>query len=241
VWPAWSAFPTTLRNGKSLYENAFDLRFFDWLARDPELARSFDLGMSRFSRALAPAIVGAYDFSQLGCVVDVGGGEGALLARILLQYPGLRGILFDREEVVARALVDGPCASSEIGGRCDFASGDIFDHVPAGADAYLLKWILHDWRDDECARILASCRRAMADSEGAGRGGRRRLLVVEMVLEERAPSTTKLAMDVVMLSLSGGRERTEAQYRALFRSNGFELLRVVPTLSPLAILEAAPM
>ena len=140
-----------------------------------------------------------------------------------------------------RARKGGPCAGGSgangIGARCDFASGDIFDGVPGGADAYLLKWILHDWRDDECTKILASCRRAMS---GPGGRGHRRLLVVEMVLEERAPSTTKLAMDVVMLSLSGGRERTEAQYRALLLDSGFELLRVIPTLSPLAILEAAP-
>jgi hypothetical protein len=234
VWPSWSAFGATIRNGRSIHENSHGTPFFAWLAQNPDLGKRFDDGMASFSRGVAPTVVAAYDFSRFARIIDVGGGQGALLAAILHAHPDALGTLFDRPEVVARARHAGPLTDSAIAARAEFAAGDVFDAVPAGCDAYVLKWVLHDWSDGACVRILGACRRAIAARAGT-------VVLVEMVLEERRPAPSKLAMDVAMMSLTGGRERTAREYGELLRAAGFALRRVVPTASPLSVLEARPV
>jgi hypothetical protein len=229
-WQAWGSFMTTVKNGKTIHENLHDRRFFQYYADNPGYTETFDAAMSSVSALANPAIVGGYDFSQLGSVVDLGGGEGALLAAILHENPAVRGTLYDRAEVMTRAQEGGPLALPAVAGRVTFATGDFFQSVPSGHDAYLMKWILHDWDDAEAEVILGNVRRA------ATRGAK--LLVAEMVVEEgNGPSAAKL-LDLAMLGLTGGRERTEKGYRGLFSDAGFTLRRVFPTASPFSVLEA---
>jgi SAM-dependent methyltransferase len=179
----------------------------------------------------ADDIVAAYDFEGLCRLVDVGGGSGALLQAILEAHTGLHGVLLDRREAVARAAQR--FAAAGLADRAECRVGDFFDAVPGGADAYLLSRVIHDWPDADARRILERCREAMAP--GA------RLLLVDAIAPERAQDGPEaIRMDVHMLMLFGGRERTEAEFRGLLAAAGFALQRVVPTRSPagLSVLEA---
>lgn len=235
-WQLWGALVGTLRNGKTAHENLHERRFFEWYEENPEYAEVFDEAMSSFSRIANPAIVAAYDFAALGTLVDVGGGQGSLLGTILRTCPRLHGTLIDQPKVIEKARRSGELADPELAGRCEFVAGSFFDELPPGRDAYLFKWILHDWSDDEVRRILHNCRRAMGlGAPGGGRG--RRLLVVEMLIEPgNQPSPAKL-LDVAMLALTGGRERTAEEFRRLFEEAGFLLQAVHPTVSPYSVIE----
>ena len=188
--------------------------------------------MTSFNVAVAEEIVAAYDFSRFGRIVDVGGGQGLLLAAILRRNPSARGLLFDLPQVVmeAREVLGG----AGVGDRCTMKSGDFFQSVPEGGDAYVLKSIIHDWDDERARRILSNCRKAM------GKGGR--LLVVERVVPERIEPTfvdqRGTLMDLNMLVLTGGRERTDPEFRDLFESSGLMLRRFFPTRSGLHVIEA---
>jgi len=225
-WNLWSALIHTVRNGKTFYENEHQMRFFEWFEKRPDASAIFDGAMSSMSTLVNPAIVAGYDFSGVGSLVDVAGGEGSLLAGILRANPHLKGTLFDQPHVVVHAR---DVRSPELSGRCEVVGGNFFESVPTGHDAYLLKWIIHDWSDEESLVILRNCRRAME------RG--KRLLLVEMVLQPgNEPFFGKL-MDIAMMLTTGGRERTEAEYRTLYGQAGFSLERVVPTASPFCIVE----
>ena len=178
----------------------------------------------------ADAVVAAYDFSVFRTVVDVGGGRGTLLAAILRANPDVRGVLFEQAHVLpgARQYLD----AAGLGERCELVAGDFFASVAAGGDAYVLKWIVHDWDDEHALRILERCRQAMPATS--------RLLMVETVIPPgNDPSSGKLA-DLAMLVWTGGKERTEAEYRALLGAAGLKLTRVVPTRSSLSVIEAVP-
>ena len=228
-WEAWGSFMTTVKNGRTIHENVHGRRFFEYYADNHGYTELFDAAMSSASALAIPAIVGGYDFSQLRSVVDVGGGEGSLLAAILHANPGVSGTLYDRAEAVERARHEGPLSDPALAGRVTFEAGDFFASVPAGYDAYLLKWIVHDWNDAEAGVLLGNVRRA--SSAGT------RLLVAEMLVgEPNAPTAAKL-LDLAMLGLTGGRERTEAAYRALLSEAGFDLRRVFATASPFSVIE----
>jgi hypothetical protein len=201
---------------------------------DPEQSKVFDEAMATFAPATAAAIVAAYDFSTLGTVVDVGGGNGALLIGILSAHPHLRGIVFDRAEPAERARKK--VHEAGLASRCEVVAGDFFAAVPSGGDAYLLKHVIHDWADEQATAILTSCRAAMAP--GA------RLLVAEGVYPPRIDRSLEgrgaAANDVNMLVVTGGRQRSEEEFRALYASAGFELTRIVETPARLALIEGAP-
>lgn len=235
-WQLWGSLVGTLRNGKTVHENLHERRFFEWYEENPEYGEVFDEAMSSFSRVANPAIVAGYDFAALDTLVDVGGGQGSLLGTILRTCSRLRGTLFDQQKVVEKARRSGELAEPEVASRCEFVAGSFFDELPPGRAAYLFKWILHDWSDDEVRRILRNCRRAMGmGGPGGGRG--RRLLVVEMLIEPgNRPSPAKL-LDVAMLTLTGGRERTAEEFRALFQETGFLLQEIHPTVSPYSVIE----
>ena len=220
-----------VREGGVAFEREYGSSLFDYLNRHPERGKAFQASMADRSRREAAAVVPAYDFREFGRLVDVGGGTGTLLATILEAAPRLRGVLFDRPAVVARARER--LAATSVADRCEFVAGDFFASVPAGGDAYLLSRVIHDWDDDAARRILATCHRAM--EEGSI------LLLVEAVLPERArEQPAAIRMDLHMLLLLGGRERTAAEFDRLLASAGFRLTRVVPTASPagIAIVEA---
>jgi hypothetical protein len=230
----WSAAAGLLRaatEGGTAFEHVHGQAFFEHLAADPERAGAFQASMADRARREAADVVAAYDFSGLGEIVDVGGGSGVLLEAILRATPGLRGVLVDRLEAVERARER--LAGAALADRAECVVGDFFDTVPAGADAYLLSRVIHDWHDDDARRILATCRAAMPD--GA------RLLLVDAILPERAADGPEaIRMDLHMLVLFGARERTAAQFRDLLAGAGFDVRRVVPTGSPagLGVIEA---
>jgi O-methyltransferase len=225
----WDNLVYSVQTGNTGFEKAQGVSFFDYLAQHPEDASLFSESMVGIHSQEPPAVAAAYDFSTFETIVDVGGATGNMLAAVLAHHAGPRGILFDRPHVVkdAPALLD----AKGVNDRVTIENGDFFQSVPAGADAYILSHIIHDWNDDQCLTILGHVRKAM---NPAGR-----LLVVEMVLPAGdAPHPGKM-LDMVMLAHMGGQERTESEYGILLGKAGFRITRVVPTDSAASIVEAA--
>lgn len=230
-WPAWGSFLDVIRSGKPGFVHAFGMEVFEYFTEHETAGRRFDGLMRRLSASVSEQVVGAYDFSDFSTFVDVGGGNGTLTTSILEANPRIRGILLDLPKVVERTKRF--LSASKVADRCEAVGGDFFESVPPGGDVYIMKWILHDWTDERCVRILENCRDRMAD-EG-------RLLVVDRVMPEQAsPSTLGVMWDLHMLVLHNGLERTETQLRTLFSSSGFELTRVIPTESGMSVVEAVP-
>jgi hypothetical protein len=235
---AWGSLLHSVRTGQTAFEHVFGAPFFDYFAQHPAESEAFNQTMASLSATIAADVVARYDFSGMRKVVDVGGGHGALVAAILKANPQTTGILFDLPAVLAGAR--DRVAAEGLSERCELVGGDFFEAVPRGGDAYLLKWILHDWDDERALRILRNCRQAMTAPA--------RLLVLEVVLPDRSPASPAGAVnDINMLVLTGGRERTESEYRAMFAAAGFQLVRLFPTGAhgvfgtPMSILEAVPV
>ena len=232
----WGDLLETVRTGEPAFERLFGRPIFDYLGERPEQARIFDAAMTGFSGRETRAILEAYDLPGVGTLADIGGGAGSKLAGILARYPAMRGLLFDRPHVVERARP--MLEAAGLSGRCDIQGGDFFERAPAGADAYILGHIIHDWDDARAGLILDNLRRAM--SSGA------RLLVVEYVIPEvdAGPRGDGASLgewlDLHMMVAAGGLERTEAEYRRLFADHGFRLTRVVPTTEGISVIEGVP-
>lgn len=184
--------------------------------------------MIGYTHQVANAVVNSYDFSSFNTVVDVGGGYGTLLAAILRSNPAAQGILFDLSHVIAAAKPF--LLTTGIAERCMCIDGDFFAAIPPGGDAYILSQILHDWEDEQCIAILTQCRRSIA-KQG-------KLLVVELVIPPGNEPFSGKWLDLHMLAIPGGRERTEEEYKTLFRKTGFALTRVVPTPTGPSVVEA---
>ena len=231
LWRAWGHLHESVMSGETAWGPRGPGAFVEDHARDPEGAALFNAAMTALTSAFDGAVTATYDFSRFRTLVDVGGGQGALLASILAANPRLRGIVFDIPPVIegAKARI----AAAGLAERCALVAGDFFASVPAGGDAYLLKWVIHDWDDERAIAILRNCLRAMA------RDGR--LLVVERVVPERVDRSEDtqgmLLGDLNMLLVTGGRERTAAEYQALLESAGFALAHIVPTGTQLSIVE----
>jgi hypothetical protein len=228
-YTGWGGLLHSVRTGETAFDHLYGMHWFEHMAAKPAVAAVFNEAMGSATQGAARAVAAAYDFSGCGAIVDVGGGTGAFLAEILKANPGARGVLFDRPHILAAA--GSTLAAADVADRCDVVGGDFFAEVPAGGDAYILSWIIHDWDDERCVALLRNCRRAMGD--GA------RLLVLEQVIPPgNEPSLSKL-YDLHMLALSGGRERREDEYRALLAASDFDLVRVIPTEVPRSIIEAS--
>jgi SAM-dependent methyltransferase len=228
---AWGELLHSVRTGEMAFDHQFGMGYFEYLAQHPRADRVFNEAMTGWTRQLVGAVVDTYDFSPFETVVDVGGGYGTLLAAILRSNPRMRGILFEQPHVVATA--EAQLVAAGVADRCALVSGDFFAEVPAGGDAYVLSQILHDWDDERCVAILGQCRRAIPDHG--------KLLVVELVLPEGDEPFLGKWLDLHMLVLLGGRERTAAEYDTLFRVAGFKLARVVPTPPGPSVVEAVPV
>jgi O-methyltransferase domain/Dimerisation domain len=224
----WDNLVYSVQTGKAGFEKAQGVAFFDYLAEHPDDASLFSETMVGLHNQEPPAVAAAYDFSTFKTIVDVGGATGNMLAAVLANHAGPRGVLFDRPHVVngAPALLD----ARGVSGRVTMETGDFFKSVPAGADAYILSHIIHDWNEDQCITILGHVRKAM---NPAGR-----LLIVEMVLPPGDTPHPGKMLDMSMLVSMGGQERTEAEYGHLLSKAGFRLARVVPTNSAASIVEA---
>jgi hypothetical protein len=226
---AMEHFTDTVRTGENGIVKAFGKNVFELFAENPEEAEVFNKSMTAFSSILVDPIVASYDFSWIDRMADVGGGHGYLLASILKKNPQMRGVVYDLPEVVS-----GGAASPHFDGckdRVEFEAGSFFEKVPSGCDAYIMKFILHDWSDEHCRKILSLIREQLPPHG--------RVLVCEQVLDPRpTPSPSKL-LDIEMLAMTvGGKERTAAEFSNLFASAGLRLVRIVDTGSPVCILEA---
>lgn len=229
-WQNWGQLVDSVRTGETGWRLRHGVDAWTYRAQHPEEGRVFDRAMVSITGTHVDALAGSYDFSRFRTIVDVGGGRGALLARILRDNPGSTGVLFDQPHVVETAA--GLLREQGVSDRCRVEGGSFFESVPGGGDAYLLKSVLHDWYDPEARRILETCRKATAP--GAV------LLVIENVLEppNQGPET-KLG-DINMLVGPGGQERTVDEFAALLASAGFTLGKVVDSGGLHSLLEAAP-
>jgi hypothetical protein len=227
----FSEFLYSVQTGKPGREKILGMDGFEYLRQNPEEARIFDEAMTATAANWAPVIAAAYDFGAWESLMDVGGGNGILLAEILRSFPGLRGVLADQAHVLERARERGFLAG-ELAERVSLEPCDFFQRIPAGCRAYLMKSVIHDWDDEHSVAILRKCRHVVP-SDGA-------LLLVEYCLaDDGKPSLGKM-IDVVMLAVTGGKERTLEQYRKLLSAGGFRLSRSVPVTSDLMIVEAIP-
>ncbi len=218
----------TVRTGTPGIDIAFGMGLFELLAQHPGNAATFDAAMSERTAAFAPSVADAYDFSDIRSIVDVGGGKGTLLAEILRRHSHLHGSLFETAAVAARAeaVLDG----AELADRCEVLAGDFFERVPRGADCYVLANVLHDWDDRQAIAILRNCRQSMV------RGGR--VLIVERLIpDEPGDAVPTLLSDINMLVITGGQERTNAEYTDLLGRAGLQIGTVRPVAFPYGIVE----
>jgi hypothetical protein len=234
IQDSWKELEYCVRTGNPAFRRFYpDDDAFSFMARNPEQAAVFDEAMAAFAPMTAAALAASYDFGRFGKIVDVGGGNGALLIGVLKANPSLCGIVFDRAEAAASAREK--IAAVGLADRCDAVAGDFFCEVPPGGRAYMLKHIIHDWADDRALTILKNCRRAMP------RDGT--LLIIEGVypsrIEESEAARRATATDVNMLVSAGGRQRSETEFREIFTAAGFRLDRIVPTPARVSVIEAS--
>lgn len=229
-WQAWGALGEAVASGETPFEKKLGMPIFAYLHAHPDKERTFAASMASLSGTENTAVARAYPFGELEQLVDVGGAHGHLLATILGRYRKLRGVLYDQPQMVASAARSGFLAKPDLKKRSEVIGGDFFASVPTGADGYIMKYILHDWDDEKSIHILANCRAAMA-SNG-------RVLVVDHVIPPGNGANWGKLLDINMMVLTGGQERTREQFRDLFAHAGLRLKRVVPTACPLSVLEA---
>lgn len=218
----------TVRTGNPGFDLEFGAAVFDYLPAHADNFATFNAAMSERTAAFAPSVATGYDFSDARRIVDLGGGDGTLLVEILRRHPHLTALLFDLPAVVgnADALLDSP----DVADRCQVLAGDFFERVPEGADCYLLANVLHDWDDERCLQILRNCRRA--------RPATARVLIIERLIpEDGTDPLPTLLSDINMLILTGGRERTNAEYTELLEAAGFSVGSVLPAAFPYGVIE----
>lgn len=227
-WQVWGRTLYSVRTGKAAWAEVHGQEVFPYFAGNPEAAKIFDRAMTSLSNLAIKAVVESYDFSDIETLVDVAGGHGRLLATILEKNPTVKGVLFDQAHVL-----EGAKDSEQIKAlraQCELVSGDFFASVPAAADGYIMKHIIHDWDDDRALQILKNIKNVMKD-------GGRVMLVESVITDTNQPDFGKL-LDIEMLVSPGGKERTAAEYKDLFARAGLRLTRIVPTKSPYSVIEA---
>jgi hypothetical protein len=228
---AWAGLIHSVRTGENAFTALYGETVWQYRSSRPEEQELFDAAMTGVTAAVASAVTAAYDFGRFSRIVDVGGGQGELLATVLQRYPALLGVLFDQPGVVQGAGT--LLAEHGVADRCDVLAGDFFQAVPDGADAYLLKSVIHDWADEESIAILRVCRRATPPHG--------RLLLVEQLLDEGPDPVRAAFSDLNMLVAPGGQERTRAEYGTLLSAAGFRLEDAVATGTDSFVLEGAPV
>ncbi len=230
-WNAWGSLLHSVRTGETAFDHVHGRELFEYLGQHAQAARVFNANMTSMTTGEAQHVVTAYDFSGTRVLVDVGGGYGALAIAILMIHPKIRVVLFDSPAVAAgaRAWIE----SAGVADRCEVIGGSFFEAIPKGGDTYLLKDVLHDWDDDRAIAVLQKCHESMSSSA--------RLLVIERIIPPgNTPSVGKL-IDISMLVMTGGRERTEPEYRALLQAGAFRVENVLPSDAEINIIEAVPV
>ncbi len=227
IWrEPWGNIMHSIKTGEEAFENIFKKGFFDYLDEHKDKGEIFNNWMTRVSNMNCPFIAASYPFSKFRKVVDIGGGQGSLLAHILRKHPTVKGVLFDLLDVVKDATE----IDSGIASRCEILGGDFFEAVPEGGDLYIMQQVIHDWNDELAARILSNCRDVIADNG--------KILVVDAVIKPGNSRDVNKFIDLQMLLINkGGRERTEQEFRKLFQNADLELLKIIPTASMFSIVE----
>ncbi|MFS8097955.1 acetylserotonin O-methyltransferase [Lentzea alba] len=215
----------TVHSGQPVFEEIFGAPFYSYLAGDPVAGPAYDSGMAAFSKLVSNDVTAAYDFPENATVVDIGGGRGGLLRSILLQHPKLTGVLFDLPTTVEHHVLDEPA----LAGRWSVESGDFFEKIPAG-DIYLLKHVFASWPDADCARLLAACRAAISPNG--------RILVINGVIPPGNDPHPGKTIDILMMTLLHGKERTLPEYESLITEAGFTVSQVIPVSPNATIIEA---
>lgn len=228
---AWGALLHTVKTGETAFNRVYSTGRFEYLARHPEAAKTFNEAMIGLTTQAAMAAVAAYDFAGARTIIDVGGGHGILLEAVLKANPHLGGVLFETPTVIEGAKKR--LEACGLGGRCKAIGGDFFHSVPSGGDVYTLSAVIHDWDDERSITILKNCHRAL--------GGKGKLLLLELVLPPSNERSFATLMDINMMVITGGRERTESEYRALLTAASFKLTRIIPTQSPRSLIEGVPV
>lgn len=230
-YPAWGNLMHSVKTGEIAFDNHFGADIWKYFAQNPEDAAVFNNSMSGMTAVANEAITSRYDFSPFNKIVDIGGGHGGLITSILKQNPEAKGVLFDADVVIEGAR---PRLEAEgVADRCEAVSGDFFKAVPAGGDVYVMKWIIHDWEDEKAITILKNCRSQMQPNG--------RLIIVDCVVPENNEPDFSKTFDLNMMVMTGGKERTAAEFSQLLEAAGFKLLRVIPTDVPTSIVEAQPV
>jgi hypothetical protein len=224
-WLPWGQLYEAVKSGRSPASDVLGMNVWDYYAKNQEEALSFARGMGNLSAMVSQDVARLYDAKSYKTIIDVGGSQGVLLRGLLAQNPAARGIVFDLPEVI-----EGAKHAFANDDRIELVAGDFFSNVPSGGDLYVLKSILHDWPDDRCATILRNVR--SASKPGA------KLLLVEMLLPDHPQPTPVAFMDLNMLVMLNGRERTAADFTKLLRDNGFNVTSVIPTGGMFSLIEA---
>lgn len=224
---AWGYFMDSVKTGDTAFEKAHGMPVSEWLENNPRAADVFNEANAVKAGNSHRAIVDVYDFAGINTLTDVGGGLGVLMAEILIANPLMKGVVADIPSVIQKARKT--ILSRGIEDRCKTVECDFFEKVPSGSDGYLMSHILHDWSSDQCRMILKNCHKVMKPAS--------KLLVIEMVVPPgNQPSIAKL-LDLEMLVTTGGRERTETEFKSLFESSGFKLSRIMPTKENICVIE----
>ena len=229
-WHAWGDLLHSVRTGEQAYVHVHGTDPWTHRGRDPEESALFDRVMIELTRGINRAVLDAYDFGRFATVADVGGGRGALLVALLREHGSMQGVLFDQPHVIATA--EEGLREAGVADRCRIVGGNFFEEVPPGADAYVLKSVIHDWDDEEAVAILRACRRAVP-ADGV-------LVLVERVVAPGDADWETAESDLNMLVATGGLERTLAEYGALLGAAGFELVGASPTGAGFSVIEARP-
>jgi hypothetical protein len=234
LWPIWGSLIDSVRSGVSVRELRMGQTGYAHIEDNPQAAAVFNRAMTELTRLAIDEIMRVYDFAPVRRLIDVGGGYGELLTRLLVAYPGMRGVLFDLPHAVG--IAKERIANAGVYDRCECVAGSFFDGIPTGADVYLLKSVLHNWNDEKSVRILENCRRAMSTDA--------KLVLVERIMSSRpgnsAIDQALARTDLNMLIGVGGRERSQVQFDTLLRAAGFKGTRFHPTAMDIWIIEAKP-
>lgn len=228
VFQAWGGLSSSIRTGETAFSQVFGTELFDYLPTKPDSHTVFNNAMEELSLIHAKVVTQAYDFSQFESILDIGGGNGTLMLKILKSSASVKGAIMDLSSVIEKSKTN--IAKSSEAERCDVLAGDFFDSVPKGFDAYLLKYIIHDWSDDDSIKILSNIRKAMS--------GQGKILLMELVIPEGNNPFFGKFIDLHMLVTLGAKERTQLEYQSILNQSGFELVRVIPTSGPISIIEA---
>ena len=230
-YPAWGELLYSVRTGGIAFDKAFGEPCWEFFKKHPDNAKIFNDAMSGMTAQTEQALHDSYTFEGIGTIMDVGGGHGGFITSILKRNPSMRGVLFDAPQVIEGARQ--PVAESGVGDRCELIGGDFFKSVPKGADAITMKMIIHDWNDEQSIAIMKNCYSALPENG--------KLILVEAVVPPGDEMHFSKFIDLNMLVMTGGRERTPEEFRKLYEASGFQLTRIVPTESPFSVVEGVKL